>query len=640
MKKRSTICRVFSACLSAILAVTFAVPACAQSTLNLPAVEAMITPSIAYHPPIMAGMTIHPDNPLEFNFLITTGDDDLEGETFRKESQKLINYFFATLTVPDDEMWVNLSPYEKDRIIADGLSQTEMGRDMLVQDYILKQFTASLMYPEETLGDQFWKRVYAKTQARFGTTGIPTNTFNKVWIVPEKAVVYVNGTNAFVSESHLKVMLEEDYLALENNQGSTKHGLGKMAKDNVESISQEAKEAIREIIIPEIEKEVNEGKNFANLRQIYYSMILATWYKTHLRESVLGQVYMDKNKIQGIDLEDKKVKEKIYDQYVEAFKKGVYNYIKEDYDGVTQEIIPKKYFSGGIIGEKKVVVDTDLNDASEVVRSAEGKTELIDVESEVRLIAYTGKVLGNVEQETTSPDFPIVSKDANIVAASSITLDEIEIRDIRIAPERDVDLLKEDLDSVLGVPLLISVKLKVRGKTHEVEIRGPIGEYINVERRIHIIVKALKKLGNLSLTQLLQNQPELEMFLLENAGLQQDRDDPAGTVIALGLRALSEKSSPANAVRGDKNPEGFQLLGISADTQNNGLPNLQSDAMRPGGIDFNSRSLNLKEQGQKVDFVLDNSMLNDMPANYVEGVSPVIISITPIADVASLLGRN
>ena len=41
------------------------------------------------------------------------------------------------------------------------------------------------------------------------------NTFNKIWIVPEKAVVYEHGQTAFVVESHLKVMLEEDYVALE-----------------------------------------------------------------------------------------------------------------------------------------------------------------------------------------------------------------------------------------------------------------------------------------------------------------------------------------------------------------------------------------------------------------------------------------
>ena len=348
----------------------------AQSVLNLPAPGTMITPSLSYAPATMAGMTIHPENPLQFDFIITTGDDNLQGEEFRKESQKLINYFLATLTTPDDEMWVNLSPYEKDRIIADGLGTTEMGRDMLVQDYLLKQLTASLMYPEEELGDEFWKKVYAKSQARFGTTEIPTNTFNKVWIVPEEAIVYVNGTNVFVSESHLKVMLEEDYLALKSNQNSTSHGLEEITKDDIEVISQDAEEVIREVILPEIEREVNEGKNFANLRQIYHSMILATWYKKNLRESVLGKVYMDSNKVEGIDLEDKQVKEKIYEQYIEAFKKGVYNYIREDYDEITQEVIPRKYFSGGLTRAESVVEGESLSPESEIARVRRGETEV------------------------------------------------------------------------------------------------------------------------------------------------------------------------------------------------------------------------------------------------------------------------
>ncbi|OGW97884.1 MAG: hypothetical protein A2Z81_04160, partial [Omnitrophica WOR_2 bacterium GWA2_45_18] len=104
---------------------------------------------------------------------------------------------------------------------------------------------------------------------------------------------------------------------------------------------------IREIIIPEIEKEVNEGKNFAPLRQIYYSLILAKWYKETVKNSLLSKVYVDQNKITGVNLDDPAMREKIYDRYMEAYKKGVYDYIKEDYDAVSQEVIPRKYFSGG-----------------------------------------------------------------------------------------------------------------------------------------------------------------------------------------------------------------------------------------------------------------------------------------------------
>jgi len=95
--------------------------------------------------------------------------------------------------------------------------------------------------------------------------------------------------------------------------------------------------------------EVNENKNFARLRQVYNSLILATWYKKKIKDSILEQVYADKNKVAGVNISDPQEKEKIYQRYLRAFKKGVYNYIKEEIDPATQETIPRKYFSGGVV---------------------------------------------------------------------------------------------------------------------------------------------------------------------------------------------------------------------------------------------------------------------------------------------------
>lgn len=324
--------------------------------LNLPIPGEMVSISPAFQPAIMKGITVNPDNPLLFDFLIDIGQSRLDDEAFKTESTKLIKYFLASLTVPEEELWVNLSPYEDDRIIPDMLGETEMGRDLLGQDYVLKQLTASLLYPENDLGSSFWNRVYEKTYAQFGTTDIPINTFNKIWIVPEKAVVYEHNNTAFIVESRLKVMLEEDYVALNKSLGIEQFGLDSMPETDAKDVSSLATQVIKEIVIPEIEKEVNEGQNFANLRQIYQSMILSSWYKIALRESLLGQVYADQNKTKGIDLEDKQVKFKIYDQYLKAFNKGVYDFIKEDYDPKPQDVVYRKYISGGVdaaqLGEK------------------------------------------------------------------------------------------------------------------------------------------------------------------------------------------------------------------------------------------------------------------------------------------------
>ncbi len=323
----------------------------AQTIAQLSSLNIAIQPGVVFNPATIKGITLYPDNPLKFDFIIDQGDTHLQGEEFKKEAAKLIKYFMASLTVPEDQTWVNLSPYEKDRIIPKDFSATEMGQDMLVQDYLLKQLTASMMHPESELGKTFWNRVYQKTQEKFGTKDIPVNTFNKIWIMPEKAFVYEHNKGAFIVGSHLKVMLEEDYLALEHNKNNPNNAIGVDAQ-KLTKLDEISTQIIREVLIPEIEKEVNEGKTFANLRQIYNSMILATWYKQALKESILGQVYADKNKINGIKSQDQDIKEKVYNQYLETFKKGAYDFIKEDYDPQTQTVIPRKYFSGGITAER------------------------------------------------------------------------------------------------------------------------------------------------------------------------------------------------------------------------------------------------------------------------------------------------
>ncbi|MBI4309763.1 MAG: hypothetical protein HY591_05480 [Candidatus Omnitrophica bacterium] len=109
---------------------------------------------------------------------------------------------------------------------------------------------------------------------------------------------------------------------------------------------------VREIIIPALTKEINQGKNFAQLRQVYNSLILAAWYKKKIKNSILTQVYADKNKIAGVEfyrdaINGASTPEEIYQRYLQAFKKGAYNYIKEERDPVGQKVIPRKYFSGG-----------------------------------------------------------------------------------------------------------------------------------------------------------------------------------------------------------------------------------------------------------------------------------------------------
>jgi len=345
-------------------------PAYAQMAIDamprMPMPGVMLHLSPEFTPAYLKGITIHPENALNFDFIVYRGDKLLSQDQKKQEYNKLIKYFLASLTIPDDDQWVNLSPYEKDRIIKDDFGKTEMGRDLLAEDYILKQITASLIYPESNLGRKFWDKVYAQAQEQFGSTNIPVNTFNKVWIVPDDALVYEKGNTCYVINFHLKVMLEEDYLSLKNHSGIQSQEGGK----NLHSI---ASNIVRQIVLPELEKEINGGENFATLRQVFSGVILAAWFKRALKQSLLGQMYANKAKVKGVD-QDPKTNEEIYYRYLSAYKKGVFNYIKNDVDKYTNEVIPRKYFSGGIItrvqlrratpqaGEKAVALESSQED--------------------------------------------------------------------------------------------------------------------------------------------------------------------------------------------------------------------------------------------------------------------------------------
>ncbi|MCD4782107.1 MAG: protein kinase [Candidatus Omnitrophica bacterium] len=298
-------------------------------------------------PILLKGIRIFPQEPFHYSFIVDSGATELSDPDFQRESSKMIKYFLASLTIPPEDLWVNLSPYEKDRVMPQAFSQTEMGRDLLVQDYVLKQLTASLMYPGQELGERFWEEVYARVYQEYGRTDISLDTFNKVWIVPDKAVVFEQDDSAFILESRLKVLTEEDYVAMMRNHHQDLDG--RSSKIQAQSGDMRVPNTIiNKIIIPAIEQEVNSGEHFVPLRQMYQAMILAEWFRRHLEKSLLGSVYVGKKKIRGIDITDRTVKERIYQRYLEIFQEGVFNYVKEDYDPATQQVIPRKYFSGGV----------------------------------------------------------------------------------------------------------------------------------------------------------------------------------------------------------------------------------------------------------------------------------------------------
>jgi len=344
---------------------------------------------------LLRGIKVDPQNIFQVDFIVDEGNSQYSDGVLRQEIERLFKYFLASVTIPPSDLWVNLSPYEHDSIAPYTLGLTEMGKDLLGQDYCLKQLASSLTYPESALGKQFWNKVYQRAQELYGKADIPVNTFNKVWIVPGKIILCEDKTRVFIKSAKLKVMTEEDYLALKNNHGDKK-------------ASNLSAQVMKEVVIPAIETEVNEGKSFAYLRQIYNAMLLATWFKDKLRTTILGPAYVDQRKVKGAESSDALVKEKIYQQYLEAVRQGVYNYKRADFDFVHHRMVLRRYYSGGFSGK------TIPNDLAAAEREAYSEAAVIgllggtgiDTRASISGIGQGGEIVRFDLDAATPPPVP------------------------------------------------------------------------------------------------------------------------------------------------------------------------------------------------------------------------------------------
>ncbi len=340
--------KIFRFFIALTMAAVFGVQAVGAAMPDgLPLARVALSP--VYRPALLQGIIIDPAELSKIDLIIDKGDGvDLEAQTLAK-------YFLAGLTVPARDLWVNLSPYEKGRIIPDGTGSTELGKVFLEQDYLLKQLSAGLLDPDQAQGKKFWDEVYRRTAEKFGTADVPVDAVNRVWIVPQRPVVYEQSrqeagpglvkTVAYIVEAKLKVMVEDDYLARGRSADVSLNG-AVPAKDDI------SEAVLREVIVPILEREANEGKNFASLRQAYHSLILAGWLKNKLNAGQdkgkgLSGMYVDRNKTAGVSHGIAGLKETVYDRYVDAFKRGMVNFVREEADPVSGDVLPRKYFSGG-----------------------------------------------------------------------------------------------------------------------------------------------------------------------------------------------------------------------------------------------------------------------------------------------------
>ncbi len=382
LKRKLAACLTMAAFLLSPVGLGPAVCAENQGPADIVSLGLRISPAGILEPPVLRGVKIYSDDPLRLDFLLDKGGSADTDEQLRGEASRLVKYFLAALTVPEQDQWVNLSPYEKERMSPRALSQTVLGLDMVAQDYLLKQIAVSMLDTSGEMGKEFWSRIYSEAYRRYGTTDIPVDTFNKLWVLPDRAEVYETSFNpggrgqqavAYVTDMHLKVYLLSDNGAASRNARLVVPTVAKAAASERRLANTDiGRQILREIVVPVLEKEVNQGARFARLRQIVHSLILAAWYKRRVGSSLLSAMYVDRDKVAGVSSGDPEGVETVWNQYVDVFEKGSRNYIKKERYQFFDDSLPAKYFIGGFSGDMSSL--TFKGTVDKMMASARGRS--------------------------------------------------------------------------------------------------------------------------------------------------------------------------------------------------------------------------------------------------------------------------
>jgi hypothetical protein len=268
--------------------------------------------------------------------------------------------FYAALAVPAAALWVNLTPNEPDRVCDPRLRRLGMGRAFVSADMQMKVDAAALTDPRtSTLGKDFWDQI------RRLAAGGRLKTGCRMWIVPGDMDLVTDGTGCYLRSMHLRVQLETERFTAQNNPA----GLGDVDRLN------------RQMILPEIERKLNEDPIYAPMRQVYSAIILARWYKDHFRATTQPAAdLIDSDNTAGRELTDGWTPQGVYEQYMRSYQQGEYNFserVQEDLGNGVIRIQTRHYFRGGVDLRQMVLPpplpapDTQKQDVEKAFREGE-----------------------------------------------------------------------------------------------------------------------------------------------------------------------------------------------------------------------------------------------------------------------------
>lgn len=279
-------------------------------------------------------------------YLDKGSNQEAGSQELEKSVDRLMDLFYTGLVLPNSSFWVNLRPDSQDQIIDPLLEKTDLGKILLEADLQLKKDLAALTSPKTPDGRVYWDKLYAKAESLFGQENAEIPTHTRPWIVPGEIIVKETPSGVYVYKAGLKVMLEQDYLY------SAKEGQVQLTQapafddPRLQQLNDYSTQLIRRSILPKLNRQVNASRRYAQLRQAYYCLVLAQWFKNKRfgSESLIKRI--DSKDLSGLTSKNAWSRQTYFNDYKKSFENG--EYAMEDMVRTSTGITVRKYFSGGV----------------------------------------------------------------------------------------------------------------------------------------------------------------------------------------------------------------------------------------------------------------------------------------------------
>ena len=268
-----------------------------------------------------------------FITLIDTGGDekaDTPAGGIDEKVSGLMKFFFTGISLPNSVFWVNLRPGGENMVMDDALAGTDVGRIFLEADCALKKDFSLATSPFTPCGKEYWDRLRRKAAELWGTEQADISTLTRPWIMPGEIIIRETAGSLYIYKAALKVMLEQDCL-----RGA--HDGYNDPRDK--ALNEYAASLLRTLIMPGLTRRVNTDKSYNELRQVYYSLILAQWFKkSHACPYADNPRYLASKKTWS--------RKAYFDVYMRSFQRGEYDF-QETASGSSGETM-RRYVSGGM----------------------------------------------------------------------------------------------------------------------------------------------------------------------------------------------------------------------------------------------------------------------------------------------------